>query len=260
MEPALPPRIFAPRRRLAARARMAALRARGGAVTTLARELANDALDRLGFLNREFASALVIGDSTGLFAAGLPPATLVRSADPFVGLGQPIDEERPLPGEPYDLIVSLGLLDTVNDLPGALALMRRALAPGGLMLASFAGAGSLPHLREAMLAADADRPAPRIHPQVDVRAGGQLLTRIGFASPVVDGWSFDVAFDSLDQLVGDLRAQASGNVLADPGPPLGKAALAQARAAFAAQAEADGLVRERFEIVTLSGWSPAPRA
>lgn len=259
MDQASPPRIFAPHRRLAARARMVALRHRGGAVSTVAREMAADALDRLAFLNREFAQALVIGDSTGGFAAGLPPATTVRRADPFAGLGEAIDEERPVPGGPYDLIVSLGLLDTVNDLPGALALMRRALAPGGLMLASLTGAGTLPCLRQAMLAADAERPAPRIHPQVDVRAGGQLLTRIGFASPVVDGWGFDVGFASLDQLVGDLRAQALGNVLADPGPPLGKAALERARTAFAEQADADGLVRERFEIVTLSGWSPAPR-
>lgn len=259
MDNALPPLIFAPRRRLAARARMVALRRRGGAVSTLAREMAADALDRLGFLNLEIGSALVIGDSTGAFASGLPAATAVRRADPYGGLGEPIDEEQPLPGGPYDLVVSLGLLDTVNDLPGALALMRRSLAPGGLMLASFTGAGSLARLRKAMLAADADRPAPRIHPQIDVRAGGQLLTRIGFASPVVDGWGFDVAFDSLDQLICDLRAQASGNVLADPGPPLGKAAFARARSAFAAQADSDGLVRERFEIVTLSGWSPARR-
>lgn len=255
-----PPRIFSPRRRLAARARMARLRARGDAVSTLARELAADAVDRLGFLNRRFDRVLTIGDVTGAFGDAVgTQGSQVDRADPSPALGAAIDEERPLPGGPYDLVVSLGLLDSVNDLPGALVLMRRALAPDGLMLASFAGAGSLPTLRQAMLAADGDRPAPRIHPQVDVRAAGQLMTRLGFASPVVDGWAFDVAFDSFDQLIADLRAQALGNVLADPGPPLGKAALARAREAFAAAAGPDGLIRERFEIVTLSGWSVAPR-
>lgn len=256
-----PPRIFSKRRRLAARARMAQLRARGGSVSTLAREMATDAADRLGFLNRTFDRALVIGDVTDGFSDTLTAtgSTVVR-ADPSPALGALVDEEQPLPGGPYDLVASLGVLDTVNDLPGALILMRRALRPDGLMIASFLGAGSLPLLRKAMLAADGERPAPRIHPQVDVRAAGQLMTRLGFASPVVDGWGFDVAFDSLDQLISDLRAQAMGNVLADPGPPLTKSALARARAVFVAEAGPDGITRERFEIVTLSGWSPAPRA
>lgn len=255
-----PPRIFSNERRLAARRRMAFARERGSAVSTVTRELAGDALDRLGFLNRAFSRVLVIGDATGAFADGLIDAESVVRADPCSALGTTVDEERPLPGAPYDLVVSLALLDTVNDLPGALALIRRALAPDGLMLASFLGAGTLPILRRAMLMADGDRPAPRIHPQIDVRAAGQLMTRIGFASPVVDGWGFDVAFDSLDQLVGDLRSQGLSNVLADPGPPLGKSALAKARTAFAQEADADGLVRERFEVVTLSGWSPALRS
>lgn len=256
-----PPRIFSPRRRLAARARMAAARARGEAVSTLAREMAEDAIDRLGFLKRRFDRALVIGDVTGTFARALATeGSQVTSADPSPHFGRPIDEEQPIPDSPFDLVVSLGLLDSVNDLPGALVLMRRALVADGLMLASFSGAGSLQVLRKAMLMADGDRPAPRIHPQVDVRAAGQLMTRLGFASPVVDGWGFDVEFQNLEQLVGDLRAQALGNVLADPGPPLSKAALQRARGAFAAEAGPDGLVRERFEIVTLSGWSPALRS
>ena len=64
-----------------------------------------------------------------------------------------------------DLAVSVGLLDTINDLPGALALLRRALKPDGLFLAAFAGAGSLPRLREAMRAAETAEqrdPSPRI--------------------------------------------------------------------------------------------------
>nr|WP_260182030.1 class I SAM-dependent methyltransferase [Croceicoccus naphthovorans] len=236
------------------------MRRTGNAVSTVARELAADAVDRLGFLNRTFDRALVIGDVTGTFADHLLAAggEVVR-ADPSPELGLAVAEDAPIEGGPFNLIVSLGLLDTVNDLPGALALMRRALAPDALMIASFLAAGCLPTLRKAMLSADADRPAPRVHPQVDVRAAGQLMTRVGYASPVVDGWSFDVKFDDLDQLVGDLRAQAMGNVLADPGPPLGKAALSRARNAFADEADEDGLVRERFEVVTLSGWSPAPR-
>jgi hypothetical protein len=141
----------------------------------------------------------------------------------------------------------------VNDLPGALIHLRRALAPGGLAIASFMGAGSLPMLRQVMLAADGQRPAGRLHPMVDVRAGAQLLQRTGFADPVADGRHISVAYRSLGRLVGDLRAQALGNVLARPAAPLGKVALARAEEAFAGMADADGRVVERFEIVTLSG-------
>ena len=136
----------------------------------------------------------------------------------------------------------------MNDLPGALIHLRGALAPGGLLIAQFMGAGCLPHLRAAMLAADADRPAPRLHPMVDVRAGGQLLQRAGLADPVIDYRTLSVSFGSFDRLIGDLRAQGLSNVLASPGPALGKAALARARAAFG-----DGRVTERFEILSLSG-------
>jgi SAM-dependent methyltransferase len=242
-----PPRIFAPARRLAARRRMARLQQAGDAPAYLMADMVEDVLDRLSFLRIEPTKALVIGDWTG--ALDIAGAEVTR-AEPAAGF----DEEHPFPSSGFDFIASLGTLDTVNDLPGALIHLRSALAPGGLMIASFLGAGSLPQLRAAMLAADRDRPAPRIHPQVDVRAGGQLLQRAGFADPVIDSRPLDVGFRSLDRLVGDLRAQGLSNVLARPGPPLGKAALARAREAFAAAGE-HGRTVERFEIVTLSAWN-----
>ncbi len=259
--PPSPPNIFSRKRRVAARLRMQAMADAGRGVTTVARELAEDVVDRLGFLREDFATALVLGDRTGALARHLKESgTRVTIADPAPLLETvTVDEEAPLPGGPYATIVSLGLLDTVNDLPGALVLIRRALKPGGLMIASFGAAGSLPGLRAAMLEADGERPAPRIHPQVDVRAAGQLLTRLGFADPVVDGWGFDIGFESFDQIVGDLRAQALNNVLANPGPPLSRSAAGIARARFEASRQDDGLIRERFEFVTLTGRNPAPR-
>jgi SAM-dependent methyltransferase len=166
----------------------------------------------------------------------------------------PHADEAPLPRGGYGLIAALGTLDTVNDLPGALVHLRRALAPGGLLIAEFMGAGSLPRLRAAMLEADGDRPAARLHPMVDVRAGGQLLQRVGIDRPVVDSRGLDVRYSGLAPLLADLRAQGLGNVLAQSAPPLGKAARAEAERAFRAQADAAGRITEHFEILTLSGW------
>lgn len=240
-----PPVIFSPARRLAIRRRMGGLQLPPDPPRYLIEDMAEDVLERLSFLRHAPKRALVIGDWSGSLAGALA----AQGAEPLEGF----EEERPFPFSGFDFVASLGTLDTVNDLPGALIHIRNALAPGGLMIASFPGAGSLPALRAAMLAADGDRPAPRIHPQVDVRAGGQLLQRTGFADPVIDSRTLQASFRSLDRLVADLRAQGLSNVLANPGPALGKTALARASQAFAEAGE-DGRTVERFEILTLSGW------
>lgn len=250
MTPQAPPRIFSPRRRIAARRRMLQLQRQPDAPRYLLDDMIEDVLERLAFLRHEPARVLVVGDTGGDLSNALDArGAEVTAREPASGF----DEEQPWPEAGFDLIASLGTLDTLNDLPGALVHMRHALAPGGLLVASFPGAGSLPMLRAAMLAADGERPAARVHPLVDVRAGAQLLQRTGFTDPVADARHLDVGFRSLGRLVADLRAQAHANVLADPAAPLGKVALARAQAAYADMA-IDGRTRERFEIITLTGW------
>ncbi|WP_313958476.1 methyltransferase domain-containing protein [Novosphingobium sp. 9] len=246
------PRIFSPTRRLALRNRALRLQQAPDAPRFLIEDMIEDVLDRLAFLRLEPKRALVIGDFTGDLARQLRArGAEVIEAEPSQGF----DEEQPYPFEGFDLIASLGTLDTLNDLPGALVHMRRALAPGGLMMASFLSAGSVPVLREAMLAADGERPAARLHPTVDVRSGGQLLQRTLYADPVIDHRAVHVSYRSLPRLVQDLRALGATSVLADRGPVLGKAAYARAAEVFAAAGE-DGRTTEIFEILTLSGWKP----
>lgn len=240
-----PPRIFSPDRRRAARCRALALQTAPDAARYLQADMAEDVIERLGFLRHVPRRALLIGMVDPLLVQRLHSlGAEVTPADPAAGF----DDELPFPDQGFDFIASLGTLDTVNDLPGALIHIRNALVPGGLAIASFVGAGSLPVLRQALLAADGDRPAPRLHPAVDVRAGGQLLQRVGWANPVIDSRSLAVRFRNLDSLVADLRAQGLTNVLANPGPALTRQQLATARVAFGT-----GTI-ERFEILTLSGW------
>lgn len=251
-----PPRIFSPARRLAARRRALALQTGADAPRYLIEDMIEDVLERLAFLRLEPGTGLVVGDWTGGLANALTGRGVkVTEAEPAHGF----DEERPYPFGGFDLIASLNTLHTVNDLPGALIHIRNALAPGGMMISSFIGAGSLPTLRQVMLAADGERPAARLHPVVDVRAGGQLLQRAGFSDPVIDHRGIEVAFRSLERLVGDLRAQGLGSVLADSAPTLGKQGYARAREAFA-QAGTDGRTLETFQILTLSGWKPSTGA
>ena len=234
----------------------------------LHRLVADEILERLDLVSREFSRVLDLGCAGGYLAGRLRERGMeVVAADAgfafAAAAGGVCCEEDLLPfaDASFDLVVSVGSLDSVNDLPGALVLIRRALRPDGLFLGAFAGAGSLPRLRAAMLAADSadGGAAPRIHPQIDVRAAGDLLARAGFALPVADGEGLDVRFGSLMGLVDDLRRMGATNVLASrSGRPLSRAALAAAMAAFEAAADPDGRTSERFEIVHMLGWAPSP--
>jgi Methyltransferase domain len=241
------PTIFAAHRREARIARAHSRLSQAGAARFLADDCAEDTLERLAFLRHAPRRALVLGDWTGDLARQLA-ATGAEVETP----GE-LDLEHPFPVSGFDLIVVAGLLDAVNDLPGALIHLRSALAPGGLVMAHFIGGQSLPALRTAMLAAEPDRPAARIHPLVDPRAAPSLLQRAGWKDPVIDTHQLTVRYSTLARLVADLRDQGLGNALAKPATPLSKAALDRANAAFAAQAEADGKVPETFEIITLTG-------
>jgi NADH dehydrogenase [ubiquinone] 1 alpha subcomplex assembly factor 5 len=241
---------------------------RFGEADYLHRHAAEDLLDRLDSVTRSFTQALDLGCAGGFLSDQLRARGLeVVSADPGLMFarqanGIACDEDQlPFADGSFNLVVSVGVLDSVNDLPGALTLIRRALRPDGLFLGAFAGAGSLPRLRAAMLTADAlgEGASPRIHPQIDVRAAGDLLARAGFALPVADSARIDVRFPHLFALVADLRRMGATNVLASRSRrPIGRSGLAAAAADFAAAAESDGKTVEHFDIIHVSGWAPSP--
>lgn len=217
--------------------------------------------DRLGMVSRSFTDVLDLGCFDGAFAP--PPSARIARCDAghaFARLcgGVQADEDRlPFADASFDLIVSAGVLDQVNDLPGALALSRRALRPDGLFLGAFLGGSTLPALRQALRAAEPERAVARIHPMVDLRSAGDLLMRAGFALPVADTETLTVRYSGLGRLLEDLRGMGGANLLRDRAP-LSRNALSRAAHAFACAADPDGRTTERFEIVFLTGWSPSP--
>ena len=223
----------------------------------------DELLDRLGDVQRDLPEALVIGCPDGRARAALEAmGKRVACVDPsFLAArtmnGVQADEDAlPFADDSFDLVLACGTLDSVNDLPGALILMRRALRPDGLMLAAFAGAGSLPRLKAALLAAEGDRAGQHIHPQVDVRAAGDLLSRAGFAMPVADGETLTIRYGDIVRLMHDLRGMGAANVLAHRPPALTREVLMRAAAHFAEGADPDGRVAEQIALIYLSGWKP----
>lgn len=217
--------------------------------------------DRLAAVSRSFHDVLDMGSFDGAFAP--PPGARIARADAGRAFarqsgGVQADEDRPpFADGSFDLIVSAGVLDSVTDLPGALALARRMLRPDGLFLAAFVGGDSLATLRSLLLAAEADRPAARTHPRIDVRSAGDLMVRAGFALPVADVETLDVRYASLGRLLGDLRGMAATSLLAEA-PPLSRTTLSRAAALFDERAAPDGRLAERFDLIFLTGWSPDP--
>ncbi len=231
----------------------------------LYRAMLDELLDRLADVQRELPEALVIGCPDGSAKAALEAmGKRVACADPSflaartAGGVQADEDALPFADDSFDLILACGTLDSVNDLPGALILMRRALRPDGLMLAAFAGAGSLPRLRGALMTGEGDRPGQHIHPQIDVRSAGDLLGRAGFAMPVADGDGLTVRYGDMIRLMHDLRGMGAGNVLASRPPALRREVLARAMRHFADAADPDGRTAEQIGILYLSGWKPDP--
>lgn len=248
--PSAPPRIFSAARQLAAFRRAVVRQRRPSAARFLFDDMREEVKERLSFMQFHPRNALIIGEPTGLLLAELREN---EAAVELVASGSWTGDE-PLGLGPFDLIVQDTGLALINDLPGALLHLRQVLRPGGLLIAGILGSGSLPALRKAMLAAEPERPHPRLHPQIDNRTASGLLQRAGFARQVVDTHELTVRYKDLATLLSDLRDQGLGNALLDPAPPLDRDALARAEEAFRALADDDGRVSEVFSIITLTAW------
>lgn len=218
--------------------------------------------ERIEAVERDFTEILDIGAWRGGFVWRDADVTRIDAGGAFARAirGLQVEEDRlPFGEHAFDLIVSAASLDQVNDLPGALTLIRRALRPGGMFVAAFLGAGTLATLRQALRIAEPEPPAPRLHPQIDVRSAGDLLARAGFANPVADTETLTVRYSDLARLIDDLRGMAATNLLRAR-RPMRRDVLARASEAFEALADSDGKTAERFEIVYMTGHAPTPDA
>jgi SAM-dependent methyltransferase len=173
------------------------------------------------------------------------------------------EEALPFRDGSLDLVVSALALQFVNDLPGVLIQIRRALKSDGLFLAALLGGDTLTELRQSFATAESDVEggvSPRVAPFADLRDLVALLQRAGFALPVTDTDRFVVRYDSVFGLMHDLRRMGAANaLLARRRSPLKRETLTRMAEIYAARfADADGRVRATFEIVWLSGWAPHP--
>jgi NADH dehydrogenase [ubiquinone] 1 alpha subcomplex assembly factor 5 len=248
---------------------LAQLRRARGRAGALRGELVGQALarltDRLDDVTRKFACALVLGAGAGaasvLRARGIAQVTTadvttLPAPDLVAGF-----EALPFAAQKFDVVLAPWCLHWVNDLPGCLVQLRQALQPDGLFLANLPGLGTLAELRDALIGAESTitgRVAPRISPFVDLRDGAGLLQRAGFALPVADADRLVLSYADPLRLMAELRGTGETNaVLARSRVPLRRDVLAGALGRLAKGAA--GRVAARLEVVTLTGWAPAPQ-
>lgn len=229
-------------------------------------------VERLEDVTRKFPRALDLGAHAGGTAQMLHGrfgiGTLVQ-AEPCEamlagasGLRVAADEEwLPFADDSFDLVVSAGALHWVNDLPGALAQIRRVLKPDGLFLGVFPGGDSLRELRSAFEQAEmrlTGGVSPRVSPFVEIKSGGALLQRAGFALPVADSESLTVVYADPLALLRELRGMGETGALRESRKGLmPRGLLMEALTEYKQRfADADGRTPAHVELLTLTGWKP----
>ena len=226
--------------------------------TFLLDRVTEDMEERLHAVLREFADVADVWT----------PGTALRtpSRDRFksvtqIGLDDSEQETLPVQPESLDLVVSGLAFQFVNDLPGVLTQIRRALRPDGLLLAAMIGGDTLTELRQSFAAAEAELEggvSPRVAPFADLRDVGALLQRAGFALPVTDVDRIVARYDSAFALMADLRRMGATNILVERRrTPTRRATMLRMAQIYGERfADPDGRIRATFDVVWLSGWAP----
>ena len=229
-----------------------------GPASFLLDRVAEDLAERLHAVLREFADVADVWTPGELL---LKPACDRFKSVTRIALDDSGSETLPLQPEALDLVVSALALQFVNDLPGVLAQIRRALKPDGLWLAAMIGGDTLTELRQCFAAAEAELEggvSPRVAPFADLRDVGALLQRAGFALPVTDVDRVVVRYDSAFALMQDLRRMGATNILVERRrPPTRRATMLRMAQIYGERfADADGRIRATFDVIWLSGWAP----
>jgi len=256
------PEIFNRQRRRIVRDR-AYKRANGG--DFFSQIMVEEIVERLDVVKRSFRRALIIG----LPAAGLEKKLESRGmkvvfADSSARLAGTLggvicdDDRLPFADHSFDLIINIGSLDTINDLPGALVLIRRILIPDGLMLAAMISAESYPMLKSVIMEAEGDRVSAHMHPQIDVRTAGDLVARAGLTLPVADSDHLRLKYSSLQRLIADIRDVGGSNIMAGSLTSIARHVYDEIQHRFRAKAGPDGKFAESVTMLYLCAWAPHP--
>ncbi|MEL6200801.1 MAG: methyltransferase domain-containing protein [Pseudomonadota bacterium] len=172
------------------------------------------------------------------------------------------DEYLPVDDFDFDLIVSIGQLHLINDVPGMLSQLKQRLRPDGLLLACVPGANTIANIRECWISAEAEITgglSSRFLPLFDVRTAGSLLQRTGYSLPVTDIDEVSVSYRDTRQIFADLRSMAATNVLVGgQGHAVTRKLWEKFNQKLTARRDSHGKLPASYELIWMSGWAPSP--
>lgn len=234
----------------------------------LYKRVADDAVERVLDINREFERSLLIGDAeiseTLVNTVGHKLGHIVRVdyTNGVPDLDIVADEERlPFIENSFDFIFSGLGLHAVNAVPQTLMSIKRLLKPDGLFIAALFGGTTLSELRHALYEAEdmtRGEVSPRVSPMIDVQQAAGLLQKSGFTMPVVDRDKVSVNYRSLDDLYADLRSMGETSILAARSRKGASKSLFDALKQIYQRdhKQNDGRLKASFDILWMTGWSP----
>jgi malonyl-CoA O-methyltransferase len=255
------------------------------AAAALQERVRNELLGRLGELRITPKSVLDLGAGTGHATRALKrryPAALTVAVDIAPGM---LERSRaqsrwlrrfervradaytlPFRDNAFDLVFSSLMLQWCDDLDAVFGEISRVLAPGGLLLFSTFGPGTLAELREAWAESDAllacagQRTTNHVNHFFDPHALGSALMQAGLAEPVLDVDRIVMGYPDTFALMRELKAIGAHNVTQGRTRGLtGRARLAAMTRAYETMRR-DGALPATYEVIHATSWGGERRA
>jgi SAM-dependent methyltransferase len=232
----------------------------GEALQELDQRIVEELTDRLSVISKDFADTLIIGARTKAAAATLSGmGRFGRVVEQTSQSG----EDLSLQDGTQDCVISLMELHGVNDVPGYLAQVARALRPDGLAVLAFFAGGTLSELRESWMIAEQELTGgvtPRVAPMIDLREAGGLLQRAGLALPVADLDRLPLRYGNALTLMHDIKALGLSNSLVGRSRKMvsRRMLLRSAEIYSSTFTDIDGRLPATVEIAWAMAWKPHP--
>ncbi len=247
----------------------------------LQREICTRALERLDLVKLDPGLIVDAGSGTGFGARALSrryPRALVLEldlADAMVRTARELrpwwrrwlghrremfvcgDNERmPIRDGAAGMVWSNLAFQWSDDLPGVFAECRRVLRAEGLLTFTTFGPDTLKELRQAF------PPEPgtvHVNRFLDMHDVGDMLVHAGFANPVMDMEALTLTYESVEQLMRELKALGAHNIAVGRGRGLtGRGTLQQLKQRYESYRR-DGRLPATFEVIYGHAWKPQPR-
>lgn len=166
-------------------------------------------------------------------------------------------DQLPLASQSVDLVYSNAAIQWSHDPAAAIAEMHRVLRPGGLVMFSSFGPDTLSELRQAWSEVDG---YDHVHGFVDMHDYGDMLVGAGLADPVMDVERLCLTYDTVSDLMRDLKMIGAANAAQGRSRGLtGRARLQALGNAYEQFRRSDGRLPASYEVVYGHAWGAEQR-